>query len=227
MQPAYFSMYRLEGSTSVNDPYHTPIWSVLKSETPGTALTSAIERQEPWLPCFLAQADCIPAGPIPYHMGSVLAHTVRCMDAVAGDTLAVWMALVHDAGKLTTPSTLWPHHYGHESRGKRLVPVWTRHLGLSDDYTRAGILSARLHMKAGRYNRLRPGKKFDLLHEVAASGFFVPFWKVVDADTKSSISESAKRDWQRICTIPYKYCFGEERMRQQGIAMLKDAHHSE
>lgn len=227
MQPAYFSMYRLEGSPSVNDLHQTSIWAILQSTAPGAALTSAIERQESWLPCFLTLANQIPAGPIPYHMGSVLAHTVRCMDAVAGDTLAVWMALVHDAGKLTTPSILWPHHYGHESRGKRLVPVWTRHLGLSDEYTRAGILSARLHMKAGRYDRLRPGKKFGLLQEVAASGFFVPFWKVVDADTKSSISELANRDWQRICTIPYKCSFGEERMRQQGIAMLKDAHHSE
>lgn len=211
----------------MNDPCHTPIWSILQSGAPGAALASAVHQQESWLPCFLTLADRIPAGPIPYHTGSVLAHTARCMDAVAGDTLAVWMALVHDAGKLTTPATLWPHHYGHESRGKRLVPVWTQHLGLSDDYTRAGILSARLHMKAGRYHRLRPGKKFDLLHEVAASGFFVPFWKVVDADTKSSISESAKRDWQRICTIPYKYCFGEERVRQQGIATLKETRYSE
>lgn len=208
----------------MNDPCQSPIWPLLRSAAPGTALASAIERQEPWLPCFLTLADSIPAGPVPYHTGSVLAHTARCMDAVAGEPLAVWMALVHDAGKLTTPRALWPHHYGHESRGPQLVPVWARHLGLPDDYTRAGVLSARLHMKAGRYRRLRPGKKFDLLRETAASGYFSPFWKVVDADTRSPISEMAKRDWQQIGTITYKDDARKEKERQRCIALLQKIH---
>ncbi|WP_165175738.1 hypothetical protein [Desulfovibrio sp. ZJ369] len=204
----------------MKDKRHAAIESLLQTVAPGAALLAAVRRREAWLPPFLADADTIPAGPAPYHSGSVLAHTARCMDAVAGDALAVWMALGHDAGKLTTPRALWPHHYGHESRGRRLVAVWARHLGLSDKYTRAGILAARLHMKAGRYARLRPGKKFDLLHEVAASGFFVAFWKVVDADTKSSISETAWRDWQQIRTIPNDTRM-EEKTRQKGIALLK------
>ena len=205
----------------MTDPRQSSIWPLLRSTAPGTVLVSAIARREAWLPCFLTLADSIPAGPVPYHTGSVLAHTARCMDAVAGDPLAVWMALVHDAGKLTTPRALWPHHYGHESRGRLIVPVWTKRLGLPDGYTRAGVLSARLHMKAGRYQQLRPGKKFDLLHEVDASGYSVPFWKVVDADTRSSISEIARRDWQQIGTIPYGDDVREEKVRQRGIALLR------
>lgn len=208
----------------MNDPYPSPIWPILRAEAPGTALASAIARQDAWLPCFLTLADRIPAGPVPYHTGSVLAHTARCMDAVAGDALAVWMALVHDAGKLTTPSALWPHHYGHEARGQQIVPVWARNLGLPDEYLLGGVLSARLHMKAGRYRRLRPGKKFDLLREVADSGYFVPFWKVVDADTRSSISETARRDWQRIGTIAHGDAGREEKERQRCIALLKELH---
>lgn len=211
----------------MNDSRQFSIWPLLRSATPGTALASAIERRESWLPCFLTLADRIPAGPVPYHRGSVLEHTARCMDAVAGDTLAVWMALVHDAGKLTTPCTLWPHHYGHELRGQKLASVWAKHLGLPDEYTLAGILSARLHMKAGRYHRLRPGKKFDLLHEIVASGHFAPFWKVVDEDTRSSISEVAKRDWERIATITYRDDVRKEKERQRGIALLKKLHSGE
>lgn len=198
---------------------------VLQAEAPGTALAMAARQREKWLPCFLGEADTIPAGPRPYHTGSVLAHTARCMDAVAGDPLAVWMALAHDAGKLTTPEALWPHHYGHESRGKRLALVWARQLGLPEEYGQAGVLAARLHMKGGRYALLRPGKKFDLLREVAASGFFPSFWKVVDADTKSSVSEVASRDWRRIRELPPQG-ENEEKRRQQAIALLKTLHSS-
>lgn len=205
----------------MNSACGTPIWRLLQGTAPGAALLPAVRKREAWLPCFLAEADAVPAGPRPYHNGSVLAHTARCMNAVAGDAVAVWMALAHDAGKLTTPRALWPHHYGHEARGKQLATVWARQLGLPDMYARAGALAALLHMKAGRYELLRPGKKFDLLHTLAASGFFTPFWKVVDADTGSTVSEAAKRDWQRIRVLPYDGT--HEKTRQMGILMLKTA----
>lgn len=196
---------------------------VLQAEGPGAALAAAVRQQESWLPCFLGEADAIPAGPRPYHTGSVLAHTARCMDAVAGDALAVWMALAHDAGKLTTPRALWPHHYGHEARGTRLAVVWARDLGLADEWTRAVVLAARLHMKAGRYALLRPGKKLDLLQEVADSGFFTPFWKVVDADTRSAISSAAWRDWRCTSALPVQGK-NEEKRRQDAISLLKVLH---
>lgn len=199
----------------------SPFCSILHSPAPGTELVFAIKQQAHWLPCFLSLADSIPAGPVPYHTGSVLSHTARCMNEVANDPLAVWMAFVHDAGKLTTPRHLWPHHYGHELRGESLIPVWAKYLGLPGKFTRAGILSTRLHMKGGRYHQLRAGKKFDLLHDVAASGFFASFWRVVDADTKSAISDMAMRDWQRICTIPYNSIDRDEKARQKGISLLK------
>lgn len=196
-----------------------PIFNLLGSSDPGSGLVRAIGRQEEWLPSFLGVGANIPAGPQPYHTGSVLQHTARCMDSVAGDELAVWMALAHDSGKLTTPAALWPHHYGHELRGKQLATVWARQLGLPDSFLRAGVMSALLHMKAGRYAILRPGKKFDLLNMVAASGFFSSFWKVVDADTRSDISDLAARDWMRISDI-VDISENSEISRQQAIARL-------
>lgn len=208
----------------MNDTARAAMLRLLHGGAPGTALVAAARRREAWLPRFLADAENIPAGPVPYHTGSVLAHTARCMDAVAGDALAAWMALAHDAGKLTTPRAMWPHHYGHETRGERLVAVWARQLGLPPEYRQAGTLAARLHMKAGRYVALRPGKKFDLLHEVADSGFFPSFWKLVDADTRSAVSVTALRDWERISHLPYDRGEPDEKLRQQGISLLKSAH---
>lgn len=197
----------------------TRIIQIFSASDPGEMLTEAVLRNDAWLPCFLADSNIIPAGPAPYHSGSVLAHTARCMSDVAGDPLAVWMSMVHDAGKLTTPKALWPHHYGHELRGASLAAEWARILKLPEEYKLAGTLSALLHMRAGRYARLRTGKKYDLLCTVAASGFFESFWKVVDADTKSSISERAMADWKRVNVLP---CDGmtPERERQRAIAIL-------
>ena len=82
----------------------------------------------------LAQGDClspwfeeheraryIPAGPVKWHANSVLGHSLRLMDELAGDAMAVWMALCHDLGKIGTDPALLPHHYGHEVRGVPLA----------------------------------------------------------------------------------------------------------
>ena len=175
---------------------------LLNAAHPGAELTAAVLQGEGGLPCFLANADAIPAGPPAFHSGSVLAHLARCMDAVAGDPMAVWMALAHDAGKLTTPSALWPHHYGHERRGEKLIAVWAQQLRLPEALVHGGRMAARLHMKAGRYARLRPAKRYRLLKEVAESGYATAFWRLIDADTKSCISARAARDWERVCAVP-------------------------
>lgn len=111
------------------------------------------------------------------------------MNEVAGDILAVWMAMVHDCGKLTTPRNLWPHHYGHESRGETLSAIWSDALGLDERYRAAGIMAAGLHMRASRYLLLRPGKKLKLLMEIWASPFAVSFLRVVDADSRSRLGK--------------------------------------
>lgn len=168
---------------------------------------------------FLADAPRIPAGPLPYHAGSVLDHLARCMNAVAGNPPAVWMALTHDAGKLTTPAALWPHHYGHELRGVRLAAVWAAQLQLPPAWRQAGCMTARLHMKAGRYSELRAATRYDLLRELAASPCASAFWQVVDADSRQAVSVQARRDWHRICELPLEG-LSEERARQLAISCL-------
>lgn len=150
------------------------------------------------MPAFFDTADSISAGPAPWHSGSVLKHLSRCMNETAGDPLAVWMAFTHDAGKLTTPAVLLPHHYGHELRGEILAPIWARQLGLNSIYANAGRQAARWHMRAGRYPLLRVGKKRQLLETFPPIGPWRSFWKMVDADTHSNISALAIEDWKKL-----------------------------
>lgn len=144
-------------STTVSHPDWLKILSSPKPSQPLNEIWTEGELAS--LPSYLQQADRVPAGPQPWHTGSVLEHMGHNMDAVAGDPLAVWMALTHDLGKLTTPENIWPHHYGHEERGVELAQDLGQAFGLAQNFIQAGKLAARLHMRAGRYPTLRVGKK--------------------------------------------------------------------
>lgn len=131
----------------------------------------------------------------------------RCMNETAGDALAVWMSFSHDAGKLNTPAALWPHHYNHESRGEAIVPIWVERLGLDPEFKDAGVLAAKAHMRAGFYARMKPGKKLTFLEEVGDSPWAEPFWKLVDADSKSRLGDALRAQWRQV-----------ERERRNGIS---------
>lgn len=140
------------------------------------------------------RAEAIPAGPVQWHSGSLQAHICRCMGAVAGDGLAVWMALCHDIGKCYTPEEQWPHHYQHEVLGEQPARDLGKRLHLPELYQEAGALAVRLHMKAGQYDELRRGTRCDLLLAVHEAGLDQPFWKLVDADAKRLVSLPALQD---------------------------------
>ena len=123
------------------------------------------------------------------------------MNAVAGNSLAVWMSFCHDLGKLLTPEEELPHHYGHEQRGLALVRLLAKRLHLPVRREKAGLLACELHMKAGLYDRLRPGTRRDVLWTVATRGLMKEFWSVVDADSKQDISSKALEDTALLRTI--------------------------
>lgn len=170
------------------------IMDILNSAAPGEALMA---RRESW-PLFLKLGEVLTAGPASFHSGNVLQHLCRCMNECAGDPLAVWMAMTHDSGKLTTPLAMLPHHYGHELRGRVLARIWARDLGLDESYAKAGELCAHQHMRAGRYAHMRPGKQYDLLNIINSQPLAASFWKVINADTKSDIADLAHADWELI-----------------------------
>ncbi|WP_288908477.1 polynucleotide adenylyltransferase [uncultured Desulfovibrio sp.] len=97
----------------------------------GNALT-------PWF-AELQTARAVPAGPARWHANSVFGHSLRLADQLAGDPLAVWMAICHDLGKINTDPTLLPHHYGHEQRGVPLALQLAQRLRLPGVQSIAGV----------------------------------------------------------------------------------------
>lgn len=155
---------------------------------PGDKFAKLVKWENDSLPSLLQDADKISAGPKPFHSGSVLGHMARCMNECAGDPLAVWFAMAHDAGKLSTPKSMLPHHYGHEKRGGDIAILWAMQMNLPPDWGKHGEFAACQHMRAAKFFRMRPGKKLDLLKRIAQKGIANSFWKLIDADTKHNYS---------------------------------------
>jgi len=155
---------------------------------------------EPWFEEH-ERARHIPAGPRQWHANSVLGHSLRLMDELAGDALAVWMALCHDLGKIGTDPALLPHHYGHEARGVPFVQSLAKRLRLAAVYAKAGTLAAEEHMKAGMFSTLRAGTRRDLLWRVNQLGLTQPFWKLADADSSAAVSALAYPSLEAITAI--------------------------
>lgn len=72
-------------------------------------------------------------------------------------------ALLHDLGKGATPPELWPHHYGHERRGARLVEKMAERLRMPAQFRDLAVMSARWHTHAHKVFGLRPSTLLKLL----------------------------------------------------------------
>jgi tRNA nucleotidyltransferase (CCA-adding enzyme) len=154
----------------------------------------------PWFE-ELSKGGDIPAGPVPYHHGSVLEHLREVMDRLAGDPLRGYMGMVHDLGKVGTDPAGWPSHHGHERIGQTLAERLGMRLGLPMRYVRAGETAARLHMAGGVYSKLRPGTKVDLLTRLAAQGILLEFFAVVRADNGGDYTAQAEEDLKSILSV--------------------------
>ncbi|WP_319466794.1 HD domain-containing protein [uncultured Pseudodesulfovibrio sp.] len=174
----------------------------LKTNAPGNylRLLSQTDCLTPWFSEF---KDClnIPAGPLPYHDSSVIEHTARTMDCVAGDELCVWMALCHDIGKSTTDREKLPTHHGHDRVGIQMASRLARRIRMPNTFDIAGSKAAEWHMIAGRYPELRPGTKVDLLYDLHRTRTLEPLFELVQADMDEDYSQRAKRDLQKILSV--------------------------
>ncbi|MDL2285242.1 hypothetical protein LJB93_00685 [Desulfovibrio sp. OttesenSCG-928-F07] len=170
----------------------------------------------------LAGSGQIPAGPPQYHNSDVLEHIARIMDGSSKEldnwaksentlteeaiaelrTVTVWMSLCHDLGKVSTPSEILPHHYLHEVRGMQAALDLADRLRLSSRLRAAGLLSAKLHMKAGIYSKLRPSTRVDLLMEAHTRDLIIPLFLVAQADSGlSGLLNTAMAELKHILKI--------------------------
>ncbi|MCI6159528.1 MAG: HD domain-containing protein [Selenomonadaceae bacterium] len=116
--------------------------------------------------------------------GDAFEHTMLVLDTVSAgsrDKLVRFCALTHDLGKGVTPSSMLPHHYGHEEKGVTVLEAWNRRMTLPRDWRKAARFVITEHMRAGRLKH--PGKIVRLLLSIESAGLTVDgFRTIVRAD---------------------------------------------
>lgn len=167
----------------------------------------------PWFHEFECAA-VIPAGPRPWHTGSILEHILTVMRATTRYApqehaqMAAYMALMHDIGKIHSDPAALPKHHGHDRKGEPIASDIAARLMLSEPFKAAAGIAARWHMIAARYDILRPGTKVDLLMKLHRHNLTQPFFAMVRADAFRPGREGpdflpqAERDLARILDIP-------------------------
>lgn len=121
--------------------------------------------------------------PEKYHPeGDSYNHTMQVVDysAILTQELQIrYSCLVHDLGKGTTPKEILPHHYGHEQRGEELVGEIGRRLKVPNLWTSCGKITAKEHMKGGKFYEMTPKKQVDFIEKVARSRIGLEGMKIV------------------------------------------------
>ncbi len=77
--------------------------------------------------------------------------------------------LVHDLGKGTTPKEEYPHHYGHEERGVKIVTRFSKDLRMPKTWEKCGKTACKEHMRGGIFERMKPAKKVEFIERVDKS----------------------------------------------------------
>lgn len=177
----------------------------LSSSSPSNFLKylNKTNNLKPWFKEFEA-ASAIPAGPQQHHNRSILGHTMEVMDRLAGQgSLRVWMGMVHDLGKCTTPKELLPRHIDHDKRGEIMAVTFAQRLRLSNTYVKAGAKAARWHMVASNYTKLRAGTKVVLLSALGSLEAVADTFAMCHADREIAPDHStvALKDYERIFKV--------------------------
>lgn len=78
---------------------------------------------------------------------------------------AAWM---HDLGKATTPSSIWPSQRGHEKRGLAIITNLCKRLRIPTEYRAFALMVCRFHLNIHRFYELRANTIVSILEQVDA-----------------------------------------------------------
>lgn len=134
--------------------------------------------------------------PEEYHPeGDSYNHTMNVVDIASKltkDEKIRYSALVHDLGKGLTPKEEYPHHYNHDKLGEGPVRELSNRLKVPTSWKKAGIISAKEHMRAGIFEQMKPAKQVDLIEKLEKSELGLDGMQIVvmaDKTRKNEIIE--------------------------------------
>ncbi len=108
--------------------------------------------------------------PEQYHPeGDGYEHTMVVIDksTYLTDSLEVrYACLVHDIGKSITPKHMYPHHYGHDINGVKLVGNLSSRIGVPKSWKKCGETACKEHMIGGIFYKMNPKKKVSFIQRV-------------------------------------------------------------
>jgi len=101
--------------------------------------------------------------------GDTFSHTVltlRYADQKEMTSYVKFGLLLHDIGKIKTPETVLPHHYGHENAGLEIIDKICDRLKVPNDYRDFAKLSCKYHMALRRIYEMKPGHIYDMIEDI-------------------------------------------------------------
>ena len=136
--------------------------------------------------------------PVEYHPeGDSYNHTLIVVDKAATltkDAAIRFAALVHDLGKGVTPKSMYPHHYGHDEKGVKIVEEFGKRINAPKKWISYGKVSAREHMKGGIFYKMTPAKKISFIERVAKSSLGLHGLQIVVISDKCSTRNTKLED---------------------------------
>lgn len=144
----------------------------------------------------LAQLQGVPQSPKHHPEGDAYVHSLMVLDAASqlSNSLNVrFAALVHDLGKGTTPSELWPAHKGHEQAGLVLLNAFSARFRLPNKLVafaqKVMIYHGKIH-QGGAQSDLTPADYLQVLKGCGALKEVAGFAEILlacEADSKGRL----------------------------------------
>ena len=74
-----------------------------------------------------------------------------------------------DFGKGVTPKEQYPHHYGHETAGAKIVSKFGHNIKAPNNLIKCGKTACLEHMRGGIFYKMKPSKKVEFIERVSKS----------------------------------------------------------
>lgn len=98
-------------------------------------------------------------------------HVLMCLEQatrLSDDPVVRFATLVHDLGKAVTPTSNWPHHYGHEKLGLTPLQRLCDRLRVPNKHAAIARLGSEFHTLCHQIAELRPATVLRLLESLDA-----------------------------------------------------------